>query len=65
MISALTRLADWSARTPKRLWAIAFALFFTLAASWSAATPSAAPRTNTPTSSGPPPSPGARLAAPR
>ncbi|MEU8839720.1 DUF2142 domain-containing protein [Streptomyces roseus] len=39
MISALTRLADWSARTPKRLWAIAFALFFTLAASWSAATP--------------------------
>lgn len=39
MISALKRLADWSARTPKRLWAIAFALFFTLAASWSAATP--------------------------
>ncbi|MET9318757.1 DUF2142 domain-containing protein [Streptomyces sp. NPDC003038] len=39
MISALTRLADWSARTPKRLWLVAFALFFTLAGSWSAATP--------------------------
>ncbi|MET9961642.1 DUF2142 domain-containing protein [Streptomyces sp. NPDC006326] len=39
MISALTRLADWSARTPKRLWALAFALFFTLAASWAVATP--------------------------
>ncbi|MGW6708706.1 DUF2142 domain-containing protein [Streptomyces sp. NPDC054956] len=39
MISALTRLADWSARTPKRLWAVSFVLFFTIAASWSAATP--------------------------
>lgn len=39
MISALTRLADWSAKTPKRLWAVSFVLFFTLAASWSAATP--------------------------
>lgn len=39
MISALTRLADWSARTPKRLWLIAFALFFALAGSWSAASP--------------------------
>ena len=39
MISALTRLADWSARTPKRLWLIAFALFFALTGSWSAASP--------------------------
>ncbi|MFG2980093.1 DUF2142 domain-containing protein [Streptomyces sp. NPDC048258] len=39
MISALTRLADWSARTPKRLWLVAFALFFALAGSWSAASP--------------------------
>ncbi|MFD4240710.1 DUF2142 domain-containing protein [Streptomyces sp. NPDC058525] len=39
MIPALTRLADWSARTPKRLWLISFALFFTLAGSWSAASP--------------------------
>ncbi|MFJ9788258.1 DUF2142 domain-containing protein [Streptomyces globosus] len=39
MISALTRLADRAARSPKRLWAVSFALFFTLAASWSAATP--------------------------
>ncbi|MEW2415223.1 DUF2142 domain-containing protein [Streptomyces sp. NPDC046866] len=39
MISVLIRLADRSARTPKRLWAVSFALFLTLAASWSAATP--------------------------
>ncbi|MFD3539294.1 DUF2142 domain-containing protein [Streptomyces sp. NPDC058662] len=39
MISALTRLADWSARTPKRLWLVSFALFFTLAGSWAAASP--------------------------
>ncbi|MFE6835837.1 DUF2142 domain-containing protein [Streptomyces sp. NPDC057705] len=39
MISALTRLADWSAGTPRRLWLISFALFFALAGSWSAASP--------------------------
>ncbi|MFE6910567.1 DUF2142 domain-containing protein [Streptomyces erythrochromogenes] len=39
MTSALTRLADWSAGTPKRLWLISFALFFTLAGSWAAASP--------------------------
>ncbi|MGW0748652.1 DUF2142 domain-containing protein [Streptomyces sp. NPDC002587] len=39
MISALTRLADWSARSPKRLWLVAFALFFALTGSWSAASP--------------------------
>ncbi|MEU2389880.1 DUF2142 domain-containing protein [Streptomyces sp. NPDC007369] len=39
MISALKRAADRAARTPKRLWATAFALFFALSASWSLATP--------------------------
>lgn len=39
MIPALTRLADWSARTPKRLWLVSFALFCALAGSWSAASP--------------------------
>ncbi|MEV4611734.1 DUF2142 domain-containing protein [Kitasatospora sp. NPDC049258] len=39
MNTALRRLADWSAGTPKRLWAVAFALFFTLAGSWAMATP--------------------------
>ncbi|MEU6311836.1 DUF2142 domain-containing protein [Streptomyces sp. NPDC047014] len=38
-LTRLTRLADWSARTPKRLWLISFALFFALAGSWSAASP--------------------------
>ncbi|APU40163.1 MULTISPECIES: DUF2142 domain-containing protein [unclassified Streptomyces] len=39
MTSALTRPADWSARTPKRLWLISFALFFTLTGAWAAASP--------------------------
>ncbi|MEV7506445.1 DUF2142 domain-containing protein [Streptomyces sp. NPDC091201] len=41
MTSAPRRLAAWAARTPKRLWLISFALFLTLAGSWSAATPPA------------------------
>lgn len=65
MISALTRLADWSARTPKRLWLIAFALFFALAGSWSAASPLGSSPTSTRTSSVPLPSPGVRSAEPR